>query len=909
MPWAPRRPGCAARDARWPPPGCCGTRAATPSTGSAPTSACHGSGARSPTAATPHIRRPRSWSPGAGSPTTSTAAARSVLEGLLNGPGQPRDANAGPLHELDPSFVARFGIVEDDNPFGVAIAIVAAGGSGARTDFLDYVRAVHLIWPLADGDAVHQARLLAPVARADQEHLRGALRAGFSFEGDAATAPAVAPALAQALSRVSRCRAALDVTAKWPIRRAQHPANGSRYELGLGVDLAPPPATELDALGTALQDPNRVPASDREVESLLVGMTPVPSSQDPHGRWLLEPCGLRTVHPVDAQRLYLSHLPAFGMVIEGPTQVSAGGPSAIVGDFAATIGPSTFVVYDRNSGRAELWQRGATAILERVTTLDVGDQWTQVLAVTVQAGEIRALFYDAAAGVAELRRVEPAMPLVRTARHEGLATGATHAVAGRLTATAPAQALLLYDAASGDVQCYAFDGDASATEVGQRARLPRDATHVAVFGPTSGSELDQVVLYTAGTGVAQLHDPDDTGGFVAAGTVQLRPSLTHLVAGRFGSFLTTDLLGYDAVSGFARVYGDGPSGFGALRDLPLFPLGLAHLAAADIGESTQGFLLFDAGTGRARVGGYFGGDSLSIFGDVELAAPATPSRFEVSFRPPGDGDRHAALATALAAAAVGWTAAGRSPFVVLSRTDAATALGRVVADATATDVFNQANLPAVQTPSVAVERLAAVSSALYDTLRLDATLAQAILGGGGAAELRALTDVLRHQHLDSALPLVTQDGDVLLVTGVVGLPFAGLNLSERRSTGFRWYAVPLQGPPPRIRPAGSSTDVRAAAAGLFALVALGYARRGRSDPYEVRIEMPQGARLSLPLYEFLMNLLDRAHPAGVSINTFEIRTEHVDPTGTGVVPLGAGLSRTFRRYQSPRLRGLFARDH
>ena len=64
---------------------------------------------------------------------------------LLNGPGEPGAPNAGPIGEL--GLGERFSLVEDDNEFAAAIAIVGVDDPDYRTGFLDFVRSVHLIPP------------------------------------------------------------------------------------------------------------------------------------------------------------------------------------------------------------------------------------------------------------------------------------------------------------------------------------------------------------------------------------------------------------------------------------------------------------------------------------------------------------------------------------------------------------------------------------------------------------------------------------------------------------------------------------------------------------------------------------------------------------------------------------------
>ncbi len=151
---------------------------------------------------------------------------------------------------------------------------------------------------------------------------------------------------------------------------------------------------------------------------------------------------------------------------------------------------------------------------------------------------------------------------------------------------------------------------------------------------------------------------------------------------------------------------------------------------------------------------------------------------------------------------------------------------------------------------------------------------------------------------------MTNAGDVLLVVSVIGLPEAGINLSERRATGFRWYVVPIQGPGGEVQPVGSRSAFVVRAQGLAALVAIGYARRGNVDPYEYRVDLPDGTLLTVQQYEFLMNVLDHTYPMGVEVNTFDIRHHHVDLDGDGVAdPLPPTISRTYRQFVRLRQRG------
>jgi hypothetical protein len=548
---------------------------------------------------------------------------RSHLLHLLNGPGGSTEPNHGLLSGL--GVTDRFAVEEGNNPLAVAVHLIAAETAGARDNFLTWVRDTYLVWPqnTPQGNIAHANRYLPQTTRNRVSQLRSDLRSFLSFDGDAATNPAFATALAEALVRIGNCRSALGVQTPMTMRRAQNVDHGSRYELGMGMDLDLIPADELDALGTAVTDPARPPAVDPEVDALVRSLQPRAAADDPEGRWLLEPCGLRTVHRVDTETIYVSHLPNFGLVITGP---------------AATAPPV--------------------------------------------AGPV-------------------GVPMFFEARYQ----------------------------ASGD--------------------------------PGANAVLQAGLI-----GAAQ--DWATRGG----------PAWTVL----------------------------------------------------------------DDESARARWS-----EARAI--DIDTPEP---------------------IASALAGGGL-----------------------RVLAD-----------------PIGAIETLRELPGELHQTLRIDPGQA-AELGTGSpeaANDLLALVGFLRANGLTSALPLVTGGGDVLLAVGVIGLPGAGLNLDERRATGFRWYVVPIVPGEPiaDLSAAGSRAVLTPQQPGLSAIVVLGYARTtGRADPYQYRVVMPEGSLLDLSQYEFLMNLLDHAFPAGVEVDTFSVRRRHVDIDGDGVAdPLPPTASQTFRRFRIGRSGGV-----
>ena len=219
---------------------------------------------------------------------------------------------------------------EPNSEFAVAIQLVSSPDDAPRKAFLDWLRAQHLVQP---GVQVPASRLLPTLVRAEQQAVLtriGAPNGSFVFPPGAY----VSPLMAEALDRAGRCRAALGVTRAWKVLRAQDDAGGSRYELGLGIDIETPPAAELDLMAKNLAAGNVTPGTDLETAQLVGSLVPVPAVSDPIGSWLLRPCGFKTVH-AEADRWYLSHFPAFGTVIRS----QPGTPLALEAMFEAPGDP------------------------------------------------------------------------------------------------------------------------------------------------------------------------------------------------------------------------------------------------------------------------------------------------------------------------------------------------------------------------------------------------------------------------------------------------------------------------------------------------------------------------------------------------------------------------------------------
>ncbi|MFI7608158.1 hypothetical protein ACIBTV_23850 [Micromonospora sp. NPDC049366] len=284
---------------------------------------------------------------------------------------------------------------------------------------------------------------------------------------------------------------------------------------------------------------------------------------------------------------------------------------------------------------------------------------------------------------------------------------------------------------------------------------------------------------------------------------------------------------------------------------------------------------------------------------------------EAHFHAPGDPGGNALLLDGLARAGTAWTAGGEAAWDPLPDATARTRWAGVPARPASAPVHQAlaaAGLPVVADPAPVVAALNRVPDELVETVELPAALSTALVAGQPAAaqRLARLVGLLRDNQLASVLPLVDAGNRVLLVCSVIGLPQAGLNLSERRATGFRWYTVGLGGGTGEIKAVGSRTALRPTHAGLLAVVALSYMRTGLTDPYEFRVELPAEATLTLAQYERLMNVLTRVCPLGVEINTWHIRRDHVDLDGDGVAePLRPSVARTFRTFAQRRHRGVY----
>jgi len=313
---------------------------------------------------------------------------------------------------------------------------------------------------------------------------------------------------------------------------------------------------------------------------------------------------------------------------------------------------------------------------------------------------------------------------------------------------------------------------------------------------------------------------------------------------------------------------------------------------------------------------------MEITGEATMN-PGNSSSLAVRYNAPSDPGSNFVLTTGLIAALSEWITEGNDPWTVLTDLEAHIAWDLAQAPGFGiVQILESAGLSIREDTIRIVQKLkltpedGGIPPELFETIRLPNSLAQRILTGQTSVRdsLIRLLRLLRQHGLSSALPLITSNSEVLLVIGVTELPGVGVNLSERRSSGFRWYVVPIypnasdrqdnEIPPDVIGTTGSRTKIMPNSPGLIAIVAVGYARRGLADPYQFKIQLPDNAVLNLMQYEYLMNMLEHLHPLGIEIDTFAIRQHNVDIDEDGnAEPLQNNVSKTYRQFRRSRYRG------
>ncbi len=235
------------------------------------------------------------------------------LADALNGPGADDDANAG----LPAAFgiADRFRLVEETNDLAIATKLVTVGGAQALVEldaFHQTLRGAVLL------DLERVTSPLVPAARRTRmESVRTTIRSETTRPPGGGRPRWMAPLVAVTLDRAVRLMRALGMGDEIRLNRAYEPSGGSRYELGLGVDLGGLDAGQLKGMTERVDDLGQT-GSDPELASLARSLAPRSPDDDPLGRWLFEPCGFRTVHPLTGGDIHLSPLPTLGQVVEGP---------------------------------------------------------------------------------------------------------------------------------------------------------------------------------------------------------------------------------------------------------------------------------------------------------------------------------------------------------------------------------------------------------------------------------------------------------------------------------------------------------------------------------------------------------------------------------------------------------------
>jgi len=844
-----------------------------------------------------------------------------VIE-AVNGPGTDDDAPSGWLAEL--GATQRVRVVEQTNPFAVGVLVVSSAGQQARDDFLAALRRDRLVRPVPSEprDAAYASRMLTLEQRQDMDRLGEQLTAGYAFEQAAAADPAFAEGLARGLALAAGARAALGNATRWRVTRAQDDAGGSRYELGLGCDLVLPPADEAEALRVAAVAWTPASATPAELAGVLAAVAQAAAAgPDPRLRWLLTACGLRTVFPLDELTVFASSVPMLGMEITGPAVVGVPGWSHVV---AVPAAARTVVRYDRG-------QR----VLQVVTVPDKGEPTVLAAAGGVPAmdavvcvglrgglGELGFIIgYERAAGTVHvLRPAVGGVFLVRSVT--GWTSRWSAVVTGEFGGPTAYQDVVFYERETGGCAVYGVDPDggfapaaamrpvaglASATALGRIGSW----SHLAVVPGSGGSDL--LLGYDQDRGDVQAVEMDSSDGLrVRWQEVAWRPGFSQLLpVPPPGPGSAATLLGYDREQGRLSSFGDVEGG-------SLVPLGTAglparavtHAAVTRAGDGPRAasrVVVYDRATG---LGGWWAPALVGSAGTAdaepgaigvprEVWSTAVPTVVSAALRAAGDaaGPRHAALVDGLDRAAADWAARGGAPWRAVHDRAEQQSLWSAVADpGPAGAVFRAVGL--VTAPAAFPDEMATVPVEYTATLVVPAVLAEQWRVGAGLRQARALVDVLQGNGLASAVGLVATTADIAVVVSVVGLPGAGLNLSGRAAAGYRWYCPPLRGLPGVVSVVGSSTVFRPADEGLSALVVLGYQRIGQADPYEVLLELPEEAALTLEQYEFLLNTVERAVAAGIQVNTLSLRRRHLDLEPDGQPnPLPATAAHVYRRFR------------
>ncbi|WP_030795944.1 hypothetical protein [Streptomyces sp. NRRL S-337] len=238
------------------------------------------------------------------------------LDEALNGPGADGAPNAGLPSRFGVS--ARFRLQERQNPLALATRLVDVGTEGAarRARFHSVLRTLYLL------DLDQAVPPLMPAERHQQlEDVRQVLTSQVSRPAGPPTVRHLAPSLAIALARLVRLMRALGDTGTVTLRRAHVEEPDPLHELGLGATLDQFGKQRLTAMAEAVP---HLQAGTGDMADLARTLVPRPFAEDPVGTWLVQPCGLRTVHPLSSSTFFVSCLPMSGLTIDGPPTMARG---------------------------------------------------------------------------------------------------------------------------------------------------------------------------------------------------------------------------------------------------------------------------------------------------------------------------------------------------------------------------------------------------------------------------------------------------------------------------------------------------------------------------------------------------------------------------------------------------------
>ena len=266
-------------------------------------------------------------------------------------------------------------MVEETNELGLAMRLVEVGGvtGSLRARFHQLLRGVYLLD--LDGPT---STALPEGRRLRLDFLRDSLRTELTRveQGEGiSTVRYLAPRAAVSLDLAVRLSRRLGNRNKIEIVRAYDPAEPLRHELGMGVTLRTFTPSALERMGQAVS--SVADGSADELAQLAATLSPRPPDEDPLGAWLFEPCGFRTVHSISTTLEFLSPLPSFGLVVDGPAAMATGGTA----EFAAR--------YEGEPGAGGLHVRASEALAQ----VDPGfaAAGARPVPTTLSPGELEAL--------------------------------------------------------------------------------------------------------------------------------------------------------------------------------------------------------------------------------------------------------------------------------------------------------------------------------------------------------------------------------------------------------------------------------------------------------------------------------------------------------------------------------------